>query len=331
MEVLRGKCPGQGYTVLVTRPTVLMIVGHGRSGSSIIERMLGGSEGFTNVGEAYFTFRGGVSLDLFCRCGQRFSSCSTWQEIGHRAFGGWNTDDAAWMYDYFQRHLRYRQLPALARRLAARRADDDRRYVDTFEALYRSMAALAQGDVIVDSSKHLGHAVAMARAESIDLRVLHLVRDPRGNAYSWQKKGVDLAPMGLADRSMPVFSPARTAADWLTRNLLTDRLLARAIPRVRVRYEDFAAAPITTLEQALSELGIHRAPTWQHVHEGVVSLPVDHALGGNPGVISAKTATVRTDDEWRTNLSLGDRMIVAAIAAPLMLAYRYPLRTRRPA
>lgn len=313
----------------MTRPVVLMIVGHGRSGSSIIERMLGGSDGFTNVGEAYFTFRIGVTRNLPCRCGQPFDECVIWQQIGRSAFGGWNHDDAEWMADYFDTHLRYRQLPALARRLSAHRADaDDRRYAATFESLYRAIADTAGGDVIIDSSKHLGHAVAMARSDEIDLRVLHLVRDPRGNAYSWQKRGVDLGPMGLADRSMPVFSPARTAVDWVTRNFLTDRLLPPTVPCVRLRYEDFAGEPVGTLERALAALRIDRTPTWRHVDHGVVALPADHALGGNPGVVGAGSATVRVDDDWRTHLRTRDRAIVTAITAPLMVAYGYPLRAR---
>lgn len=330
MSARDGRTPPVTDGAAPTRPVVLMIVGHGRSGSSLVERMLGGSNGFTNIGEAHVVFRSGVSLGLTCRCGRPFVECTTWQQIGRDALGGWHADTADRMHHYFTGRLRYRQLPGVARRFRSGRADaDDRRYADTFTAVYRSIADAADHDVLVDSSKHLGHAVAMGWLADIDLRVLHLVRDPRGNAYSWQKRGVGLGAMGLADRSMPVFSPARTALDWTTRNLLTERLLPPSVPRVRIRYEDFAAQPIAVLERALTDLGIARSPTWQHVDGCTVSFPADHALGGNPGVIASRSAEVRLDDEWHSRLGRRETAVVTAIAAPLMRAYGYRLRVSR--
>ena len=41
---------------------------------------------------------------------------------------------------------------------------------------------------MVDASKHASHAFLVRRLRGVDLRLVHLVRDSRGVAFSWTKR-----------------------------------------------------------------------------------------------------------------------------------------------
>ena len=54
--------------------TVVYIAGSGRSGSTLLERMLGGLPGFVNAGEINDMFRRMARYDELCGCGRTFSA-----------------------------------------------------------------------------------------------------------------------------------------------------------------------------------------------------------------------------------------------------------------
>ena len=75
------------------RPRVLLIVGSGRSGSTLFERALGGVPGVAALGEMVHMWDRAVRDDELCACGQPFGNCPFWTAVGRRAFGGWDRVD----------------------------------------------------------------------------------------------------------------------------------------------------------------------------------------------------------------------------------------------
>ena len=71
-----------------SQPTVLFIAGTGRSGSTLLERALGVMPGYVNVGELVDLFRRVAAEDERCGCGERFSTCPFWREVGERLLWG---------------------------------------------------------------------------------------------------------------------------------------------------------------------------------------------------------------------------------------------------
>src|SRR5499427_9656408 len=76
-------------------PTVVYIAGSGRSGSTMLERVLGEIPGFVNVGELIDLFRHVARHGERCGCGELFADCPFWTSVGKRAFGGWDTESVA--------------------------------------------------------------------------------------------------------------------------------------------------------------------------------------------------------------------------------------------
>jgi hypothetical protein len=53
-----------------------------------------------------------------------------------------------------------------------------------------------------------------------------------------------------------------------------------------------------------------------------------HTVMGNPNRHSEGDSTLRVDSRWVDKLGRRDRVMTTALAAPLMLRYGYPLRSR---
>ena len=97
---------------------VLYIGGSGRSGSTILDSILGQFEGFMSVGEVRFIWKRGLIDDRLCSCGEAFSDCPFWTEVLDRAFGGASGIDPARILELMSRGTRARRmiLPPLPRR-----------------------------------------------------------------------------------------------------------------------------------------------------------------------------------------------------------------------
>src|SRR5580693_3305837 len=107
-----GSCP----------PTVIYIAGSGRSGSTLLERVLGEMPDFVNVGELIDLFRRTAARGERCGCGLAFADCPFWKGVGQHAFSGWDGDQLASMHRLQSRVARQRHLARLvAMRLADRR------------------------------------------------------------------------------------------------------------------------------------------------------------------------------------------------------------------
>ena len=62
------------------------------------------------------------------------------------------------------------------------------------------------------------------------------------------------------------------------------------------------------------------------VDEHTAELGTNHTVSGNPGRFRTGPVTLRLDDEWVANQTARDRWATTALALPMLLRYRYPLR-----
>ena len=242
---------------------VLYIAGVGRSGSTLLERMLGAVPGSVNAGELNAIFSRVAPQDQRCGCGEPFSRCPFWTAVGTEAFGGWAQVTARMSY-LQPRLVRQRHVPRLVTGVAAapyRRELDE--YLDAHHRLYEAIAAVSGAEVIVDASKSTAQLFALRRIGALDLRVINLVRDSRGVANSWNKAGI-VKPQSKDGADMGTYAPHRLAVLWAALQLECAVLRAAAPYSARVRYEDLVARPRPTLERALSEVGLAagRAEHW---------------------------------------------------------------------
>ncbi len=309
-----------------SRRKVLFIGGLGRSGSTLIEKLLNEIPQTFAVGETIHLWERGIGNQERCGCGEPFAACPQWTAVGQEAFGGWDEVDVERVVDLRWTVDRTRQLLPITK--AHRRGAptvEQGRYLRYLRQVLLAAATVAGGpDVLLESSKHLSTAALLALDDAIDLRVLHLVRDPRGVAYSWTKQ---VERPEADDELMPTYNPARTAGRWVSDNLGFEALATR-VPTLRLRYEDFLADPRGSLTTIGELIGIDPGDLDLGFLDGdtaTLSTPM-HSVAGNPLRFGGAEMKLRLDDAWKTELDTGQRRLVTAITAPLLRRYGYPLR-----
>lgn len=306
------------------RPRVLLIVGSGRSGSTLFERALGGVPGVTVLGETVHMWDRAVRDDELCGCGVPFGSCPFWSAVGSRAFGGWAGVEVAELVRLRRSVVRTRQVPQLLTSSPSPRRRRDRdRLVDHLTAVLVAAQVESGASLLVDSSKMPAYAALLMRAD-VDLRCVQVVRDPRGVANSMSKTVVRPEVTHGADL-MHRTAAAESALWWSAFDVVTRlmRTLGRR-PFATVRYEDFVADPAAVVRRVLDFAGIPgRTGDLGHIAGDEVALESNHQVAGNPMRFRTGTVQVRPDDEWRQHLSSRDRRTVALLTAGLRHRYDY--------
>jgi hypothetical protein len=306
------------------------IAGSGRSGSTLVERALGAIPGWVNVGELIELFRKPSVAEELCGCGQPFALCPFWSEVGSRVFGSWTSTEIARVGALQRQVSRQRYLPRLlvtGEDSATAFADTLREYGAIYDSLYRAIADVAAADVVLDASKWPGQALALQRVVAPKMSLLHLVRDPRGVAYSWTKTQVHRPHGGERDSVMATHASTETARRWAAFQSEISLIRPAFERSTRLRYEDFVNDPHGRLAAVVRALGLGEyADRLDHVHRDRIDLPPSHGVAGNPSRFEHGSVQLRADETWRTAFPARERRRVTAVTAPWLMRFGYPLR-----
>ncbi len=299
------------------RPTTVAYIGAtGRSGSTLLARVLGASPQACSVGELCWIWNYGLISNRPCGCGEPFRSCPFWSEVGQAAYGGWDNIDPQALNQVRRDLVSTKALPSLWRRGIGA---DPRLpgYTRTLGELYAAISRVSGAPVVVDNSKQVPAALVAAMVPGIDLRLVHLVRSVHGVAYSWVKH-VRRDDMGGEEmRRRP---PARTALRWSVDNAMFERMAGRGLPRLLVHYDDFVADARQETVRVLDFLGVPD-PDPQFVGPDWAEFQTEHSVWGNPIRDRTGRQAIRKDDGWRSGLSRLDRAVVSTVAAPAIRRY----------
>jgi hypothetical protein len=306
--------------VTVTPPRVLYVTGWCRSGTTLIGNLLNEVDGVVHVGELRYLWLNGVLGDgtnSRCGCGQRVLDCRHWQQVFDCVVGDADLAAAAGRWVEAQaRLLRTRHTVArLAEGLGLVPASPAaRRLAERTVALYQAIGDTFGARIVVDSSKYPAEAALLVGADALDVRVLHVVRDPRATAHSW------LRPKEY----IPAMSPSRSTAYWTGFNVASELVrLRRPAVALRVRYEDFVREPRGTLARVLAFVGLDVEPPVGT--DGSAVLGTNHTVTGNPDRLQRGPVTIHPDDRWRTELPAAATATATALALPLLPRYDYPI------
>lgn len=303
---------------------VVFLSGMGRSGSTLLERLLGALPGWWSMGEVLHVWGRGVQSNEQCGCGEPFLSCPIWTEIGEKAFGGWRQLDVASIIKLHRSLERDRYIPLLYRprlsRAFSRRLTD---YNRILSRLYEATRAVTGASVLVDAGKHVTAALVLRHNPDVDLRIVHNIRDSRGVAFSFSK--VKPRPSANGETMMHRMPPLETATRYLAYNTLLAAVFGRE--RRLVRYEDLITDPGGTVSDIHE--WISNKPTDAVSASGnTVDLPAGHGISGNPMRSQTGPTVLAIDDEWRRAMPFGQRLLVTAITTPTLIGSKYPLWPR---
>lgn len=301
-----------------SRVKVLYIDGQGRSGSTLLHNVLGQVDGFFAGGELREFWRRASTDDRPCGCGASVGECAVWRGVLEEAFGGLHGVDAQEM-ERLRGKARNRHSPLLLlpwrQQLLTYRLRD---YLANLQKLYQGITASTGERVVIDSSKSLLYGYLLGMLPAIELYVVHIVRDPRGVAYSLQKR---------KDKGLPQFqswNPVKSSLIWDGVNLTREAFWRHSgHPYLRMRYEDFVLRPGEGVERILDLVG-EEATLAPFIDGRDIEMGPTHNVGGNTHArFKTGTVTLHPDEEWRRGMSRTDRAVVTASTWPLLLHYGY--------
>jgi hypothetical protein len=307
------------------RTKVLYVAGYFRSGSTILDRMLGQIPGFFSVGELRFIWEESFALDQPCGCGAPFSECEFWPGVVRSALGELDRPRLEEIVAFKHRVDRIRHIPKLvSSSKVGGFAQDLAAYSKVLARLYEAVREASGARVIVDSSKDASYAYLLNDTPGIDLRVVHLVRDSRAVAHSWSKEKIKHETREKEKVYLPRIGPGLSSARWVLSNLLLEPLRLLGSSHMMVRYEDLMADPRGMLARIAAFAGEddHGLP---FLNGRTVRLDVNHTVAGNPMRFKRGEIEVLADQRWKAGMRTVDRRTVTALTAPMLLRYGYDL------
>jgi hypothetical protein len=295
-------------------PHLVYVASIGRSGSTLLELLLGAHPDIATIGELHLwphEIRDGGRRP--CGCGRPLGDCAFWLEMRRRA------DPLAApppQLDHFREaHTHGRTLRPSRWRDFVRAGPPTsamRTYGGNTARVLEAFADLTEESTghrpawVVDASKDPYRLSWLVRSGAVDVTVLHVVRDPRGFVNS-ERKNVDRAGgVGL------IRLAARKSGAWALQNALVRRT-ARLLPAGRyheVTYERLAGDAIATLAGVWDVLGCESRPD---VVETFRERSF-HAVGGNP--MRHRPGGISLDEAWRDELPAGARWVTRVLTAP---------------
>jgi hypothetical protein len=173
------------------------------------------------------------------------------------------------------------------------------------QALVESVLEVAGKSVFLDSSKYHMRINQQLQYTSLDIKVIHLVRDARGVVNSMLNYSKKLTPQAAARL-------------WVNGNHNIERQL-RVLPEdkyLRVRYEDMCRDLPQTLERLHFFCGVEPEP----IIDDFRSVP-QHIVGNKMRLRSS--SEIKLDERWRTELTEGKLREVDQVVRPMQHVYGY--------
>jgi len=308
-----------------TRLRYVCMPGSPYTGSTLLGFLLNTHPECASIGAAVgLTAR--VDLDSYlCSCGTPFRGCGFWNRVAARTVelgtpvpvfrgGDWPThvrvSRRRWLNGLLIRSLGNTTLNA-ARDAVVWRAGPVRRTLSEARAttwgLARAVLETTGKRVFVDTARDHQRPKYLRQHPMLDVRVIHLVRDPRGTTASIMKHtGVDLA---------------RAARQWRHYNAEADRV-KRLMPRgswMLLRYEELCADPQGTLDRIARFVDVQPAPAPPDLGT------TEHHIIGNSMRLRAIEG-IREDRTWEDRLDERDLRVIARIVGRTShrLGYDWP-------
>jgi hypothetical protein len=305
-------------------PKIVYIAGWGRSGSTLLDQILGQIDGWFSCGELNL-----IWWDIGCGCGTRVFECDFWRPILSEVRKRHADLEPSRMIAFQEKHLGTSPATLLAIAREAKHPGRDpalRGYARLVSEMYEAAGSRAGARVLIDSSKTATNAYLISVLTDIELYVVHLVRDPRATAHSWAKrKAKTYEPLRYFGR----LSPARSSGRWLRRNAAIEALVQRRLGAryLLLRYEDFAGDPQAAARSICEFVG-ERDADLGFLDRRHVRLMVNHTVSGNPTRFTRGELEIRPDEAWKESMTVRSKALATLVAAPLMHRYGYHLLSR---
>lgn len=289
----------------------LYICSAARSGSTLLDMLIGGHSKAASLGE--FSFLGkAVSLEQTCGCGEKVNECEYWTMVFNKinrerginmlnapySLRQWDTN-ASTVIDFKQQTPRYlkwarfRSLLCLIRyscpkALRIPLPSTLSKGTDNSIYLYETILEQWSKDFVIDSSKNMNKALALYEKSPGKTKIILLTRDGRGVFHSRYSSG---------------FTKEQSLLGWKKYYSRAFKLLSKNVKEqdlLIVKYEDLASDLEGVLRTICDFVGIE----FEHAMINL-ELGQRHLVNGN-NTMHKREKGVKLDQRWLSDLSSQD-------------------------
>ena len=293
---------------------IIYIAGSGRSGSTLLERVLNSAPSTFALGEFSALWRLEMK-DLVCSCGERMPACSFWSEMIKAT--GIGDREIAYLRKLERTVVRTPYL--LKKRFDLSQITSDRgirEFISIQDRLFGDIAKLSGAETLIDSSKAAPRAWILATKPNVT--IVHLYRSAADVISSWRHPKWDKALNGPI-RKMSIASAAR---EWVQAEQMI-RILANRRAVQRLNYWHFATEPRRALRKTLGVSYGDVIDTIQWCGESTVLPSASyHSLNGNPDRYDKGRILIRPRKRNMGDLTRVERCKISLLGNALDCLYR---------
>ena len=282
-------------------PSTIFVLSDMRSGSTLVDQLLGAHPGIMSVGElhwldAYVLQDRSIYNpvhELICTCGQGVGDCSFWAQVAvalgrpleslclRPSFVEWNRSSSPWSRLRRVPTQWVDRLPALFRHSIVQRLFQGPRLAQDSIDLFNAVHEVSGRQFVIDSSKSPFRFRAVYDAQPTRTCALILARDYRAVVYSKMKRGHSLEAAAIGWRKK------MTQIEALTGDLPPGR-------KYRLKYEDLCDNPAQELTRICAFLGLAFSPV-------MLARPTDdiHHIGGSPSKFDPSRTAISMDTAYQ--------------------------------
>jgi len=279
---------------------LIYIVGYPRSGSTILQSILNEMPNAVAVGEIKTIINYNVLKNKPCSCGEEVSNCSYWHPIIEQLKSHYSLEELKHL-NGVRKRISNRYFGKVRWGNSGIVIEENNEFGDFLKKLYGLVFETC--DVVIDSSKDPMYGWFLSQILDVEIYYLHLIRDPRACYYSHKR---DAVPAGLLRWSWMNFNSA---------------FLARKLPYLRMRYEDFVNSPDLMMQDIFDFAGMPEVSN--PISNSKIELNGSHALAGNPNRFNSGEVKIKGSSSWEIHLSKTEKIKVKLFAQPFFKQYGY--------
>jgi phage anti-repressor protein len=301
---------------------LIYIAGYGRSGSTLIERILGSNDQIVALGEMKDYLFIIDKPEEKCACGENVISCKFWNLI-YKYFKGLDINKLR------KQQKKYESFSGLKYHFLRNKGKDIENYKEFLYALYSEIFSQSGKETkyLVDSSKTARESflrpILLNEVDNIEVKLIHLVRDGRACLYSNLRGSNRKMEKGI-DAKIP-WVGFRTVISWALANISAHLFKWRfgKDNYFRLKYEDFIDDPVNKLKEMEKYLDIDFYRQIEMIKQNE-AIPLSHQIAGNRLRNKQNLRlSSRYKEMWREKLPLQYKMLFWIFDWPFVLMYGY--------
>ena len=295
---------------------LVYIGGAGRSGSTLLDMLMGNSPLVQSVGEVHRLSWYARTDRESCTCGESVTTCPFWGRVESEAVKAYQgeskgplmqeldpmlrPEDLSWFLNQVEKGILVLGNRMLFRSFLRGLAPKHLAALQNSYFWYEMIRRATGKPIILDSTKDPRRLRALFLFEPESFKLIFLVRDGRAVAASdMRRTGVDM----------------RTAAGrWVDANRRS-LVAQRGIPADKihfVRYEDLCTDPGAQVERVCRFIGIDFSPEFLNLDKDE-----SHNIGGNPMRFRKGERAIKLDNRWVEQLSPRDLDVFLSVAGAM--------------